>query len=411
MKPRQSQVLFSSKNQTPILDKIATPELPLLEEAASELAGFDDFQLLPSAAIDCEHPWGWESTPATTIPASPETGDSGEDQESASEDEHELSAAAAPFWPNEPSHCSQLHGKGSFLDRLDLDRRKQQMAGSSGPLLFATVDSQDCGGVPVGDCCWQQVTDELEPEDSYRPMWCILEQDAGATRVIPFIDGMMCEPPTDGRTYMKLWCWTQVQATGGMIIVPCTTKGATDDLEKADLAWLPPPLSLDDSAVIACAPPSPAPDSYMPEWFSGPIWPFNAEPTTLKLTGLPDELTQEDLLEILDREEFNGYYDFVFLPEKVRDHDNERYAIVNLIGHQYGRALAARLHGKISWGVCDCACPCVTTWALPYQGLPDLVRVYRHVPENALDVPAHLRPQIFSKGWPVPFSSAVPTTE
>jgi len=358
MKPRQGHVFFSSKNPTPILDKSATPELPLLEEAANELEGLDDFQLLPSAAIDCEQAWGWDGTPATTLPASPDIEDSADERDS--DDEHADTSDSVPCYHEVTSDAVPCSPEISYVKE-----------------------------------------EHKHAENECIPMWCLLEHDSGVMRVTPCVDGLISEPPNDGRSYMKLWCWTQVNASGASIVVPCTDKGVAEPMEQVDLAWLPPSVPLSDAAVVACSPAAPALDAYVPEWFWGPTWPFNAEPTTLMLSSLPAELTQDDLLEVLDREEFNGFYDFVFLPDDDTNMHNERYAIVNLIGHQYGLTLAAKLHGMTFGGVCDGDSPCNVTWALPYQGLNDLVRVYRHIIEDESDLPAERRPQIFSRGWPV----------
>jgi len=409
MKPRQGHVFFSSKNPTPILSQSATPELPLLEEAACELAGFDDMQLLPSAAIDCEHPWGNESTPATTLPASPDGSCSDEE---ASEGEREETADVVAFWPCEPKLCI----KNSFLD-FDVSGGKASVGrirAASDFTGMCALEQQGVVEVLLADLTSPALTlpqasaasfvdEERTDSGTYFAMWCLVEHVAGIMRVTPVSDGMICEPPSDGGNYTNLWCCTDVQPNGVQVIVPCTDKGLAEVAEQLDLTWMPPPVPLDDAAVVACAPPSPPADAYVPNWISGPVWPFNAKPTTLMLSKLPSELTQEDLLEVLDRHEFNGYYDFAFLPEDDVDQHNGRYAIINLIGHDYAKTLAARLHGKTSWGVSSAIDACKVTWALPYQGLDDLVRVYRDMLEQGPEVPSHLRPQIFSRGWPVSF--------
>lgn len=386
MEPRRGQVAFSSKNPTPILNKTPTPELPLLEEAASELAGFDDFDLLPTAAMDCQHPWG-VSTPATTLPASPEVVDSSEEQ--VSENDHEETHDAVPFWP-------------------DTQTWPQMWAEDQSCYNWAGVgQGHGFRDEATGVFCLPSTALPQTSAESYIPMWCLVENTDGLMRVTPCLDAMACNPPDDDGTYMNLWCWTRVEATGETVIVPCTDKNVSNASEQPDLAWLSPPSSVKAIDASEGAPEPPPQGAYVPEWVSGPVWPFNAQPTTLKLSGLPRELTQEDLLEILDREEFNGYYDFVYLPEDVRDTSDERYATINLTAHKYGLALAARLHGKKSWGVGDGSCSCTVTWSMPYQGLADLARFYRDKFKDDLKDSSHLHPQIFSRGWPVPFPSVV----
>jgi len=354
---RAGHVCFSSKNPTPILCQSATPELPLLEEAASELAGCDDLQLLPSAAIDCEQPWGNEWTPATTLPASRD-GSAADEADSQSDREDPVTDGVNFCLPSTPCILPQ-----------------------ASPKFFSP--------------------EQMEISGSYFPMWCLMEQVAGVTRVTPVSDGNIGEPPSQDGIFTNLWCWSEMRPDGVTMIVPCTDKGVAEPVEQTDLSWMPPPLSLTDAAVVECAPAVPTETAYVPEWVSGPVWPFNSEPTTLMLTNLPSALNQEDLLEVLDREEFNGYYDFVYFPEAGETEDGGRYAVVNLIGHVFGKTLAARLHGKTSWGVKSDVGPCEVKWALPYQGLADLVRFYRDALEIDLGLPAHVRPQIFSRGWQV----------
>jgi len=182
-------------------------------------------------------------------------------------------------------------------------------------------------------------------------------------------------------------------------VVPCTDK--CPSAESAGAAPISP----------TCAPAPPPSGSFAPLWFSGPYWPFNVAPTTLSISGLPQELTQDGFLEVLDREEFSGFYDFVFLPPAAASDKGTRNAIVNMTKHEYALALAARLHGKTSWGVGDGCDSCEVSWSLPLQGLSELIQVYRDSPESSPDVEAHLRPQLFSKGWPVPLPPPVPAAK
>merc|ERR1719253_463762 len=93
------------------------------------------------------------------------------------------------------------------------------------------------------------------------------------------------------------------------------------------------------------APARPAAGAYSPKWIYGARWPFCAAPTTLVLSNLPDSILQEDLIEILDKEGFSSFYDFVYLPVDADSGRNMGYAIVNLTRHQYGLSLAAIMQG------------------------------------------------------------------
>lgn len=180
--------------------------------------------------------------------------------------------------------------------------------------------------------------------------------------------------------------------SGNVYYVPCWMSAPDEPKDVAE----------DEEA--ACAPPPPAPGAYTPQWEYGPCWPFNWAPTTLALFALPAELAQTDLVEVLDKFGFSGFYDFVFMPSDSRG-INEGRAFVNLTRHEYGLSLAARLHGFKSWGVGSDRVPCEVRWSLPLQGLAEHVEHARDHPANRADAQDARRPLLFGKGWQVPFPS------
>lgn len=347
--------------------KHATPELALLEGAAHELANLDEFELLPAAVVDMVE----AVTPTTAAPTSPD----GE----TSEDECEAAPQGAHGWSQEPP---------DFQPGGDVP-----------------------GAVPAASAFQPAAPAEMafEPQGGYMAMWCWMQHmEDGRMTISPFAPASMEdveeEPPEcpiagGCGTCIKMWCWVQPNGAGSMMVVPCTDRlpsGAAQQPETpaaaAEEEWAPPP---------------PPPGSYVPAWVPGPYWPFNISPTTLSLSNLPDDLTQDELLEILDREEFSGLYDFVFLPAACAGSGSApaqgpRCALVNLIKHQHALSLAARLHGKTAWGGGDRRRACEVTWSLPIQGLEELVQTFRDAPENSPDVEESLRPQLFERGWPTP---------
>jgi len=196
-------------------------------------------------------------------------------------------------------------------------------------------------------------------------------------------------------SYSALWCWQHPGPDGQLMVVPLTDKAP------------PPELELRPQAdELACAPQAAPPGSYAPPWTYGPCWPFNAAPTTLQLRGLPSDLAQEDLIMVLDREGFSGYYDFVHMASDLQSGLGLGRALVNFTRHEYGLTLAARLHGRQTIGGCGDNVPergCEVTWSIQPQGLAELVAAHQKGPENHPDVPEEMRPQRFSKGWPMPF--------
>jgi len=341
--------------------KHATPELPLLKEAASELASLEGFQLLPASVLERSES---TATPTTALPASPDQ----EGSETSSPEDDVLIEAVA-------------QQSDSVTPKQELGEEHMEPARSR----FASM---------------ALVAAPVDPSGGYVPMWCSMRTlEQGSMLIIPCADGSSDEMPdrhamSDDSSLVKLWCWAQPDGQGGMMVVPCTGKGAEICGEGTQAS----------RAECACAPEPPAADTCigMTQRSEGPYYPFNTRPTTLSISGLPKELTHEELLEVLDREEFSGFYDFVFLPEATETSQGERCALVNLTRHEYALALAARLQGKTSWGVGDRTRSCEVAWSQPIQGLEELIQVYRDAPENHANVEEHLRPQLFSKGWPVP---------
>eukprot|EP00928_Gymnodinium_smaydae_P055872 TRINITY_DN39342_c0_g1_i1.p1 TRINITY_DN39342_c0_g1~~TRINITY_DN39342_c0_g1_i1.p1 ORF type:complete len:369 (-),score=72.30 TRINITY_DN39342_c0_g1_i1:190-1296(-) len=227
----------------------------------------------------------------------------------------------------------------------------------------------------------------------YVPMWCLMRQrDAETSMVVPLVDEESLAVAQEAGEAHYLWCWAQPDGAGGTIVTPCT------DREQPSLEV--------PAAELACAPPAPMPDDFEPTWISGPCWPFNIAPTTLVLSGLPQHLTQDGLLEILDRYSLSGFYDFVYLAADPSTELNCGEAVINFTRHEYGLYAAAQLHGRTRWGTDDDEdklSPCQVRWSLPLQGLEDLVREYRNHPWNSEDTPDDLRPQLFKDGWPTSF--------
>jgi hypothetical protein len=391
-------VHLSSKNPT--------PELPLLEEAASELAAYDELDLLPAAALDVECAHAAQATPPTTLPATPFEEDSCSSCGSDGPD-------FTPLFPNESP--LRVCEKNTFLDLKgkkvgDCALRTRSMSDFTGlrNLKEGGVTEVPISSLRLPEILQTQQTSQVSftsvPEELVLqdgecvPMWCRIQCANGAMCVTPVAGGDEHNPPgaIDHGSWGRLWCYVQVRETG-TLVVPCTDK-CMEDINKIDGSYptLAPSQAVEDVAMQLLHE-----ETYNPPWEAGPYWPFNAAPTTLVLGNLPDELTQEDLLEILDRESLSGLYDFVYLPDNTNKH--ERYALVNVTQHEFGLIVAARFHGKSSWGVCDGTRACNVTWSLSTQGIADLVLVYRDSAENQPDVPEDLRPQLFSGGWPVPF--------
>jgi len=234
---------------------------------------------------------------------------------------------------------------------------------------------------------FQPIPAAVPAEGGYMPMWCSMQPaEGGSMMVVPVADGTVDCLPDDLNllqatgSLIKLWCWVQPDGNGGMFVVPCT--------DRADEG----PEFLEAAASMMT--------SKLPEWSAGPYWPFNSAPTTLEITSLPEDLTQEDFLEILDREEASGLYDFVFMPSISATASGSRFAVVNCTSNDHAETLVEKLRTRTFRGIDGCRQQCEVSWA-SVQGLDEMVEICRDAPENNEETLEQLRPQLFSKGWPV----------
>jgi len=235
-------------------------------------------------------------------------------------------------------------------------------------------------------------------QGEYVPMWCRMQRrDEEISVVMPCVDEVSLNEAHEMGEALYLWCWAHPDGSGGTILAPCTER-------EPPASHLEPP----SASEVACVPEPAPPGSYRPPWFPGPTWPFNALPTTLVLSELPQGLSQESLLEVLDRLSFCGFYDFVHLAFDPATEQNYG-AVVNLLRHEYALSLAAKLHGRTHWNG-EAAFPCQVRWSLPLQGLEDLMHHYRNHPWNSEAIEDNQRPQLFTNGWPAPLPAS-PTSE
>lgn len=129
------------------------------------------------------------------------------------------------------------------------------------------------------------------------------------------------------------------------------------------------------------------------------LLPWGAEPTTLTITNLPLEVETEEMVEVLDRQEFSGLYDFVVV------HDGT--ATLNVVQHRYGLKLALILRGQRVIAGQNSPAACEVQWSFQLQGLEQVISHFRNHPSNQKDVPDDQRPQLFSHGWPIAFPAPI----
>lgn len=121
--------------------------------------------------------------------------------------------------------------------------------------------------------------------------------------------------------------------------------------------------------------------------------------TTVMLLGLPEGLSRDSLLEVLDVSGFAGTYDFVYIPVNFETMVSLDHAFINMVSVEDVERLR-RFVEEHSWNPPGQEAIC---WNNKYQGLPTLIDRYRNSPMMHQFVPDACKPAIFSGGRRVPF--------
>mmetsp|Transcript_12562 Transcript_12562/g.32276 ORF Transcript_12562/g.32276 Transcript_12562/m.32276 type:complete len:271 (+) Transcript_12562:81-893(+) len=119
--------------------------------------------------------------------------------------------------------------------------------------------------------------------------------------------------------------------------------------------------------------------------------------TTVILKNLPNNYTRDMFLAMIDREGFNGQYDFVYLPTDFKTHASFGYGFVNLISHAVAETFWQAFNGYNKWEFPSTKV-CQVGWSKPYQGLRANVQRFRNSPVMHKSVPQQYRPCIFKQG-------------
>lgn len=124
--------------------------------------------------------------------------------------------------------------------------------------------------------------------------------------------------------------------------------------------------------------------------------------TTVMLRNLPNNYTRRMLLQLLDEEDFEGQYNFLYLPIDFGTAACLGYAFVNCISEVQAQRLIRSFQGFSAWRVRTRKLG-RASWSDPHQGLQANVERYRNSPVMHESVPQDFKPIVFKDGVPVPF--------
>jgi len=124
-------------------------------------------------------------------------------------------------------------------------------------------------------------------------------------------------------------------------------------------------------------------------------------PTTVMLRNLPNNMTGEQLIELIDQKGFKDCYNLVYLPMDFKTKVGLGYAFVDLITNQDAHAFSKLFHGFSDW-LMSSEKVCEVTWS-SLQGIDAHVERYRNSPVMHESVPDDFRPVLLKDGERVPF--------
>lgn len=123
--------------------------------------------------------------------------------------------------------------------------------------------------------------------------------------------------------------------------------------------------------------------------------------TSAMMRNLPNDYTRGMLLDLLCKEGFAGFFDFVYLPIDFRSCSGLGYAFVNFTSLVSAEKFYHHFTGFSRWAVASDKV-CEVTWS-SLQGLDAHVERYRNSPVMHEDVPDKYKPVLYENGERIAF--------
>jgi len=125
--------------------------------------------------------------------------------------------------------------------------------------------------------------------------------------------------------------------------------------------------------------------------------------TTLMFRHLPDDYVVDCFLALLDKEGFEGTYDFAYMPMDFQKQVAVGYAFVNFTSAQVAQCAWCHFDGFDTWDVSGCSKQCEVRWSNAQQGVSANVDRYRNSPVMHESVDDKHKPRLFVHGVRVAF--------
>jgi len=141
--------------------------------------------------------------------------------------------------------------------------------------------------------------------------------------------------------------------------------------------------------------------STVSEW-SEPIEAAPLPRTTVMMRNIPNTLTREMLLDIINTEGFVGCYDFVYLPMDFKSMAALGYSFINFLDSEDAERFKIHFSGFSNWGH-ESDKVCEMTWSTAIQGQDANIERYRNSPVMHHSMPEECKPLVFKDGERVAF--------
>lgn len=124
--------------------------------------------------------------------------------------------------------------------------------------------------------------------------------------------------------------------------------------------------------------------------------------TTVMLRHLPQDLSRDALVEILESLGLRGKFDFLYVPMHFMSHSGLGYAFVNMTSPDMLEEFWTAMDGFRAWPVAWKRA-CKVTWSSPFQGIQEHVDRYRNSRLLHPSVPDEVRPLLLRDGERIEF--------
>jgi len=124
--------------------------------------------------------------------------------------------------------------------------------------------------------------------------------------------------------------------------------------------------------------------------------------TTVMMRHVPNNLTRDQLIQLLNDEGLENCYNLVYLPIDFKSRAGLGYAFIDFLDNTKAESFFHRFQGFSGW-IMQSDKVCDVTWSAALQGIHDHVKRYRNSPVMHETVSDEFRPVLFKDGERVAF--------